>query len=209
MNPISIKQLLRLKLDKLFHIKRNDEYGLMAETAYLSPDTILFSKKNLCMEEHTSIPGGAMILNPRSKFIMKKRSFASYNLCVCPGNHAVVKGMWKNEVSDAVKDKMFPDKRFDKDIVVEEDVWMGINVTLLSGAHIGRGCIIGAGCVVSGTTPPYSVIVGNPWRIIKFVFKPEEIIEHEKQLYPEEERLPLSVLQRNYDDWQKSIGKDV
>ena len=104
MNPISIKQTIRLKLDRLFHIDRKGEYGLMANNAYLSPDTVLFSKKNLFMEENTSIPGGAMILNPRSKFIMKKGSFSSYNLCVCPGNHAVVKGVWKHDVTDAMKD---------------------------------------------------------------------------------------------------------
>ena len=154
MNPISIKQTIRLKLYRLFHIDRKGEYGLMANDAYLSPDTVLFSKKNLFMEEKTSIPGGAMILNPRSKFIMKKGSFSSYNLCVCPGNHAVVKGVWKHDVTDAMKDELYPDHRYDKDIIVEEDVWMGINVTLLNGAHIGRGCIVGAGCVVSGNTPP-------------------------------------------------------
>lgn len=201
MNPISIKQTIRLKLDRLFHIDRKGEYGLMANDAYLSPDTVLFSKKNLFMEENTSIPGGAMILNPRSRFIMKKGSFSSYNLCVCPGNHVVVKGVWKHDVTDAMKDELYPDHRYDKDIIVEEDVWLGINVTLLNGAHIGRGCIVGAGCVVSGNTPPYSVVVGNPWRIVKFVFTPDEIIEHEKKLYPEEERLPLKILQENYDGW--------
>lgn len=154
MNPISIKQTLRLKLDRLLHVDRSGEYGLIARSAYLSPDTMIFSKKNLYMEENTSIPGGAMILNPRSKFIMKKGSFSSYNLCVCPGNHAVVKGVWKHDVTDAMKDELYPDHRYDKDIIVEEDVWMGINVTLLNGAHIGRGCIVGAGCVVSGNTPP-------------------------------------------------------
>ena len=45
MNPISIKQTIRLKLDRLFHIDRKGEYGMMASTAYLSPDTVLFSKK--------------------------------------------------------------------------------------------------------------------------------------------------------------------
>lgn len=204
MNPISIKQTIRLKLDKLFHIDRKGEYGLMANDAYLSPDTVLFSKKNLFMEENTSIPGGAMILNPRSKFIMKKGSFSSYNLCVCPGNHAVVKGVWKHDVTDAMKDELYPDHRYDKDIIVEEDVWMGINVTLLNGAHIGRGCIVGAGCVVSGNTPPYSVVVGNPWRIVKFVFSPEEIVEHETKLYSEDKRIPLETLQKNYDDWLKT-----
>lgn len=45
MNPISIKQTIRLKLDRLFHIDRKGEYGLMANNAYLLPDTVLFSKK--------------------------------------------------------------------------------------------------------------------------------------------------------------------
>lgn len=45
MNPISIKQTIRLKLDRLFHIDRKGEYGLMANDAYLSPDTVLFSKR--------------------------------------------------------------------------------------------------------------------------------------------------------------------
>ena len=147
-----------------------------------------------------------MILNPRSKFIMKKGSFSSYNLCVCPGNHAAVKGVWKHDVTDAMKDEMFPDHRFDKDIIVEEDVWLGINATLLNGAHVGRGCVVGAGCVLSGSIPPYSVIVGNPWRIAKFVFSPEEIVEHEARLYPEDERIPLEQLQDNYEKWLKSLG---
>lgn len=74
---------------------------------------------------------------------------------------------------------------------MEEDVWMGINVTLLNGAHIGRGCIIGAGCVISGDVPPYAIVVGNPYTIKRFLFTPEEIIEHEKSLYPESERFSL------------------
>ena len=119
MNPIGIKQALRNNLDKLFHINRRCEYGYMAKDAYLSPDTIVFSKKNLFMYENTGIPGGAMILNPRSKFVMKRGSFSSYNLCVCPGNHASLIGKFKHDVTDAMKDELFPDGRYDKDIVVE------------------------------------------------------------------------------------------
>lgn len=201
MNPISIKQLIRLKIDKLFHIDRRKEYGYMAKDAYLNPDTIVFNKKNLFMYENTGIPGGAMILNPRSKFIMKRGSFSSYNLCVCPGNHMSLIGKWKHDVTDAMKDEHDPDHRYDRDIVVEEDVWMGINVTLLNGAHIGRGSIIGAGCVISGEIPPYAIVVGNPYSIKRFLFTPEVIIEHEKVLYPESERFSLDEmikLQRKY-----------
>lgn len=194
MNPIGIKQLIRQKIDKIFRIDRRDEYGLMAKTAYLAPDSIVFCKKNLFMEENTSIPGGAMILNPRSKFVMKRGSFSSYNLCVCPGNHMPVKGMWKHDVTDGMKDELDKEGRYDRDIVVEEDVWMGINVTLLNGAHIGRGAIIGAGCVVTGEIPPYAIAVGNPCQVKRFLFTPEEIIKHENELYPKDERYPLEEL---------------
>lgn len=47
MNPIGIKQALRLKIDKWLHIDRKGEYGMMASTAYLSPDTVLFSKPQI------------------------------------------------------------------------------------------------------------------------------------------------------------------
>lgn len=194
MNPIGIKQLIRQKIDKIFRIDRRDEYGLMAKTAYLAPDSIVFCKKNLFMEENTSIPGGAMILNPRSKFVMKRGSFSSYNLCVCPGNHMPVKGMWKHDVTDGMKDELDKEGGYDRDIVVEEDVWMGINVTLLNGAHIGRGAIIGAGCVVTGEIPPYAIAVGNPCQVKRFLFTPEEIIKHENELYPKDERYSLEEM---------------
>lgn len=67
----------------------------MAKDAYLAQDVIVFNKKNLFLYEGTSVPEGALILNPRSKFIMKRGSSSSYNLCVCPGNHMPMVGMWK------------------------------------------------------------------------------------------------------------------
>ena len=194
MNPIGLKQAIRLKIDRLLHIDRSKEYGLMAKTAYLAPDSIVFCKKNLFMEENTSIPGGAMILNPRSKFVMKRGAFSSYNLCVCPGNHMPVKGMWKHDVTDGMKDELDKEGRYDRDIVVEEDVWIGINVTLLNGAHIGRGAIIGAGCVVTGEIPPYAIAVGNPCQVKRFLFTPEDIIKHENELYPNDERYSLEEM---------------
>lgn len=89
----------------------------------------------------------------------------------------------------------------EKDVVVEEDVWIGTNVTLLSGVRVGRGATIGAGAVVRTNVPPYSIVMGNPAKVVGFCFKPEEIIEHEKTLYLEEERLPLDKLEKNYNKY--------
>ena len=96
-----------------------------------------------------------------------------------------------------------------KDIVIEEDVWAGFNVTLLPGAYIGRGCILGAGAVIHTKIPPYSIVVGNPAKVIGFHFTPEEIIEHEKLLYPIEDRIPKEVLIQNYQDYFLCRIKDI
>lgn len=51
-------------------------------------------------------------------------------------------------------------------IVIEDDVWIGANSVVLSGAHIGKGSVIGALTIVSGVIPPYSIVLGNPGRVI-------------------------------------------
>ena len=51
-------------------------------------------------------------------------------------------------------------------VVVEDDSWIGANVIVLSGAHIGRGAVIGAGSVVTGVIPPFTVAAGAPARVI-------------------------------------------
>lgn len=60
-------------------------------------------------------------------------------------------------------------------IIIEEDVWIGSNCTILSGVKIGRGSIIGAGSVVTRDVPRYSIVAGNPARVIKKRFNNEII----------------------------------
>lgn len=52
-------------------------------------------------------------------------------------------------------------------INIEDDVWLGIGVTVLDGVTIGKGAVIGAGAVVTKDIPPYSVAVGVPAKVIK------------------------------------------
>lgn len=53
------------------------------------------------------------------------------------------------------------------DTIVGNDVWIGQNVTILPGVKIGDGAIIGANAVVASDVPPYSVVVGNPGKVVK------------------------------------------
>lgn len=61
------------------------------------------------------------------------------------------------------------------DTVIGNDVWIGQNAVILPGANICDGAIIGANSVVGGNVEPYSIVVGNPCRIIRKRFDDELI----------------------------------
>jgi acetyltransferase-like isoleucine patch superfamily enzyme len=54
-----------------------------------------------------------------------------------------------------------------KQIIIEDDVWVGANSVITAGVTIGKHAVIGAGSVVTKDIPPFSVAVGNPARVIK------------------------------------------
>lgn len=60
-------------------------------------------------------------------------------------------------------------------IIIGHDVWIGNDATILSGVRIGNGAVIGAGTVVAKDVPPYSIVVGNPMKIHRYRFEPEQI----------------------------------
>lgn len=51
-------------------------------------------------------------------------------------------------------------------IVIEDNVWIGRGATILSGAYIGQGSVIGAGAVVKEYVPEYSIVIGNPAKVV-------------------------------------------
>lgn len=59
------------------------------------------------------------------------------------------------------------------DTVVGNDVWIGENATILPGAGIGDGAIIGMNSVVGGTVEPYSIVAGNPAKLVRKRFDDE------------------------------------
>jgi maltose O-acetyltransferase len=55
-----------------------------------------------------------------------------------------------------------------KPVKIGNDVWIGMNCTILPGVNIGNGVVIGAGSVVTSDIPDYAIAVGNPAKIIKY-----------------------------------------
>lgn len=127
----------------------------------------------------------------RAKIIIGDRTFTGPNVTIMTGDHPYdIKGKYmadnrKYEIKAAGGDI----GKYDKDVVIDEDVWLGCNVTILKGVHIGRGAIIAAGSVVTHSISAYCIACGNPAKAIKARWSVDAIIEHESQLYDESKRL--------------------
>ena len=61
------------------------------------------------------------------------------------------------------------------DVIIGNDVWIGDNVTIMSGVTIGDGVVIANNSHVVKNVEPYSLIGGNPAKLIKYRFTPEQI----------------------------------
>jgi acetyltransferase-like isoleucine patch superfamily enzyme len=62
----------------------------------------------------------------------------------------------------------------EKPIRIDNDAWIGSQSTILRGVTIGEGAIVGAGSVVTKDVPPWTIVAGNPARVIR------EILENER-----------------------------
>lgn len=182
---------------------RRSKFGYIDRSARLRFPIHIKGIQNVFMYENSLILGHAVIIATKAKFIIKKNSAVSEGLTVVTGNHPFVKGelfifsAGERDIQNA------------NDVIIEEDVGLGTNVTLLSGVIIGRGAIIGSGSVIRRSIPPYAIVAGNPAKIIGFKFPPAEIIEHEREIYPENERFSLALLQRNYQKYYLSRFKEI
>lgn len=95
-------------------------------------------------------------------------------------------------------------------LVIHDRAWIGTRAIIMPGVReIGRGAIISADSYVHTKVPPYSIVLGNPAKVIGFRMPLNDIIEYEKRTYGENERIPIEVLSRNYDKYYRSRWKEV
>ncbi len=66
-------------------------------------------------------------------------------------------------------------KRDHVETFVGNDVWIGANVCIQKGVKVGDGAIIGSGAIVTKDVLPYSIVVGNPAKILRYRFTDEDI----------------------------------
>lgn len=172
---------------------RRDGYAYIHPTAIVGQPTWA-TKSNIYLYKNAKIGENSQINARKGKFIMKENARSGMFLTVIAQNHDY------KRIGGYPGDSHWGEEEA-ADVIVEEDVWMGTNVTLCPGVHLGRGCVVAAGavCIKSKEYPPYSIIGGNPAKFLKFKFTLEEQIEHEKIRFKEEDRLPEDLLRANYE----------
>lgn len=104
----------------------------------------------------------------QTKFIMGSANHRISSVTTYPFN--VFGGAWQENTPDHLSQLPFKG-----DIIIGNDVWIGRECIIMPGVKIGDGAIIGAYSVVTKDVPPYSVVGGNPARIIKKRFNDELI----------------------------------
>ena len=165
-----------------FGNSKRKKYGYIADNVIITPP-ISGHVNNIYINDNVGIGPYAYLSTPNAKIIFMGNTVAAEHLTIHTGNHARVVGRFVSEITD--KDKP---QNYDHDVIIEKDVWIGSNVTILEGVTIGRGCTIAAGAVVNKSTPPYSIVGGVPAKVLKYYWTIDQIMEHERQLYPKSER---------------------
>jgi len=138
-----------------------------------APDHIVISDnsyigKNVFIETNVNIGEGVLIANYVQ---MVGRSDHDYSSIGYPIRFAPWIG---NLPTTDLKRKEY--------IEVHNDVWIGAGSIILGPVVIGKGAIVAAGSVVSKNVEPYSIVGGNPAKLFKMRFTPEEIELHEHKI---------------------------
>ncbi|AWN34425.1 CatB-related O-acetyltransferase [Methylobacterium radiodurans] len=118
---------------------------------------------------------------PACIFIDKFSSIANDVFMLTDGNHSMdtvttypfFNPPWPNSPVPAAHATSLPSSK--GDIVIGPDVWIGYGATIMSGVNLGVGSVVAAKSVVTKSVAPYSVVAGNPARVVKSRFSAETI----------------------------------
>jgi len=133
--------------------------------------------ENVSIGDNVKIPQGATIYATNAHLTIGNNVLFGPNPTIITGDHRIdVIGKAMFEVTEKLPEN-------DIDVIIEDDVWCGANVTILKGVTIGRGSVVAACSVVTKSFPPYSIIGGVPAKLLKMRFSEEQIKKHEEILY--------------------------
>ena len=184
------------KLYKFFPLRRS--LGALGRNSRIEFPTYVAEPNTLYIEENALIRKYAKIQNaPNEKITIKKYTVIGINCTIVSNSHRSTVGipqilLGTSHINDT-----------SNDLTIGEDVWIGVNVTILANANIGRGAICGACSVVTKPVPPYALVVGSPAKIVGVKFTIDQILEHELKLYSPKDRMSREELEVLFEKYYK------
>lgn len=165
--------------------------GYCGDGVIITPPLYVANHRNVHLYDKTNLASNSWISAVNAKFIVHKNCAIAEGLTVHTGNHVRTVGKFITDITEETKPS-----GYDHDVIIESDVWIGCNVTLLSGVTVGRGATIAAGSIVVKSIPPYCVAGGVPCKPLKFYWTIDQILEHESKIYAEKDRYTREFLEK-------------
>jgi len=148
----------------------------------------------LSIGENSIIEGQLIFERENTSISIGKRTFIGGSNLICAekiiiGNDVLI--AWGCNIVDHNSHSLFFQERKDdvkkwfngekdwtkvicKPIIIRDKAWIGFNSIILKGVTIGEGSIVGAGSVITKDVPPYTIVAGNPARMIREIHEDEQ-----------------------------------
>lgn len=127
--------------------------------------------ENLSIGDGTSLPKNTVIYCTEAPVTIGRNVIFGPRPTIISGDHRTdIPGRFIIDCTEKLPSN-------DQPVQIEDDVWIGANVTILKGVTIGKGSVIAAGSVVTKSIPPCCIAGGIPARVLKNRFQTDEDVE--------------------------------
>ena len=173
-----LKEVIRLiiQIKTRFIIEREKRTWIHISTRLdVIPRNKNHSKNSLKLKEGAFIESGCVVNTWHGNVFFGENSHIGINTIVIGpasihNNVHIAQNCFISGENHNYKDisQLLENRGFDiRPVTINQHVWIGANCTVLPGIIIGEHSVVGAGSVVTKDIPPFSVVVGNPARVIK------------------------------------------
>ena len=175
---LRIKNSLRARWQNRVVSKyQQSRFGACGKNVSIGEKCRFVTEANVYVGDDVYIGPHACFLTTNARIIIGNKVMFGDEVAIVTGNHRIdVLGKYMFDVKEKLPEN-------DEDVVIEDDVWIGLRAIILKGVTIGKGSVVAAGAVVTKDVPPYSIYV-SPSKIFPR-FSEEQIREHEALLYGE------------------------
>ena len=127
----------------------------------------------VCVESNVFIGAGTLIAAALS-IVVEEDALISYQCMITDAdNHSLRYSLRKHDVRDWLAGRHDWTKVAKEPVRICKGAWLGAHTIVTKGVTIGEGAVCGAGSVVTKNVPPYTIVAGNPARVIREL-PPEE-----------------------------------